>query len=45
METLGSTMSVPDDDRFIKNIRKVFEKNEAYGTVKNLRQEYQAKHQ
>lgn len=44
MEILGSTMSVPDDNKFMRNIEKLFEKNEKNGTVKRLRQEYQSKH-
>ncbi|CAO3615173.1 unnamed protein product [Mucor hiemalis] len=44
METLGSTMSVSDDDRFLRNIEKLFERNEKNGTVRRLRLEYQSKH-
>ncbi|KAG2229616.1 rab-GTPase-TBC domain-containing protein [Thamnidium elegans] len=44
MELLGSTMSVPDDNRFIRHVQKLFDKNEGNGTVDQLRQEYQAKH-
>ena len=43
METLGSTMSVADDDKFLANIEKLFERNERNGTVKRLREEYQSK--
>jgi hypothetical protein len=44
MEILGSTMSVPDDDKLLKNIEKLFEKNEKSGTIQKLRKEYQSKH-
>ncbi|KAG1085224.1 hypothetical protein G6F42_021481 [Rhizopus arrhizus] len=44
MEILGSTMSVPNDDKFLKSIEKLYEKNEKNGTIQRLRQEYQSKH-
>lgn len=44
MEILGSTMSVTDDDKFLRNIEKLFERNEKNGTVKRLRLEYHSKH-
>lgn len=44
MEILGSTMSVPDDNKFMRSIEKLFEKNEKNETVKRLREEYQSKH-
>ncbi|KAI8062301.1 rab-GTPase-TBC domain-containing protein [Gilbertella persicaria] len=43
METLSSTMSVPDDDRFMRHIEKLYEKNQRYGTVQRLRKAYQSK--
>lgn len=44
MQTLGSTMTVPDDDSFMKRVVKLYEKNERNSTIETLRQEYQAKH-
>ncbi|CEP09629.1 hypothetical protein [Parasitella parasitica] len=44
MEILGSTLSVPNDDKFLRTIEKLFERNEKNGTIQKLRQEYQAKH-
>ncbi|GAA5795789.1 hypothetical protein HPULCUR_001151 [Helicostylum pulchrum] len=44
MTLLGSTMSVPDDNSFIKHVQKLFDKNVRNGTVDKLRQEYQEKH-
>lgn len=37
-------MSVPNDDKFLKSIEKLYEKNEKNGTIQKLRQEYQSKH-
>lgn len=45
METLGTTMSVPNDDKFLKSIEKLYEKNEKSGTIQKLRQEYISKQQ
>jgi hypothetical protein len=45
MQILGSTMSVPDDDRFMRNIEKLYEKNVKDDTIQSLRKEYRSKHQ
>ncbi|KAG0173883.1 hypothetical protein DFQ30_006714 [Apophysomyces sp. BC1015] len=42
MKILGSTMAVPDDDKFIKTVRKLFERNVQRDTIKTLRKQYQS---
>jgi hypothetical protein len=44
MEILGSTMSVPDDNKFMRTIEKLYAKNARMNTIANLRKEYQSKH-
>lgn len=42
METLGSAMSVSDDDVFIKNVQRLYERRSQ--VVKTLRKAYQESH-
>ncbi|KAI8968591.1 rab-GTPase-TBC domain-containing protein [Mycotypha africana] len=44
MEILGSTLSVPNDDKFMKAVESLFEKNTRNNTVNKLRQEYKSRH-
>ncbi|KAF7732155.1 hypothetical protein EC973_006410 [Apophysomyces ossiformis] len=43
MSVLGGTMSVPDDDKFIKAVRRLYERSVSGGTVKALRKQYQSR--
>ncbi|KAI8886394.1 RabGAP/TBC, partial [Backusella circina FSU 941] len=43
MEILGSTLSVPDNNKFMKSVEKLYLKNVRSDTIATLRREYQTK--
>lgn len=40
---LGSTLSVEDDDRFIRQVRKLYTSNASKQTVKQFKEQYRAR--
>jgi hypothetical protein len=40
MELLGSIIPIEDDDKFMKLVRKLYERNVTSNTVEKLRKEY-----